>query len=98
MSTTLPPYSIMMEGRVRRSCESLEWQTSQSHPSVGTPIDVPLPSTVRVAFILLSLPAAGSRCRSRLRRPRQRVRHFNISHAQFVEAVLQEILFMWREI
>jgi hypothetical protein len=40
-----------MEGRVRRSRGSLEWHTAQSHPSVGTPIDVPLPSTVSVAFI-----------------------------------------------
>src|ERR1700736_1905938 len=51
MRTTLPPYSSMIEGRVRRSWGSLEWQTAQSHPRVGTPIDVPLPSTVKVAFI-----------------------------------------------
>src|SRR5580658_966161 len=53
MSTTLPSYSSMMDGRVLRSCGSLEWHTAQSHPSVGTPIDVPLPSTVKVAFIFL---------------------------------------------
>jgi hypothetical protein len=41
----------MMEGRVRRSWGSLERQTAQSHPRVGTPIDVPLPRTVKVAFI-----------------------------------------------
>ena len=51
MSTTLPAYSSMIEGRVRRSCGSLEWQTAQSQPSVGTPMDVPLPSTVSVAFM-----------------------------------------------
>jgi hypothetical protein len=49
----------MIEGRVRRSCGSLEWQTAHSHPSVGTPIEVPLPSTVKVAFIF-SLSLAGS--------------------------------------
>ena len=52
MSTTLPSYSSMIEGLVRRSWGSFEWQTAQSHPSVGTPMDVPLPSTVKVAFIL----------------------------------------------
>jgi hypothetical protein len=41
----------MMEGRVRLSRGSLEWQTAQSHPNVGTPMDVPLPNTVNVAFI-----------------------------------------------
>src|SRR4051812_35157513 len=53
MSTTLPPYSIITEGRVRRSWGSVERQTAQLHPSVGTPIEVPLPNTVRVAFIVL---------------------------------------------
>ena len=40
------------EGRVRRSCGSEEWQTAQSQPMVGTPIDVPLPSTVSLAFMV----------------------------------------------
>src|SRR5579862_6932749 len=98
MSTTLPPYSSMMEGRVRRSCGSVERQTAQSHPSVGTPIEVPLPSTVKVAFIFLPSPdpssAAGTGgCGSGLWRPRECVGHFDIGHAQFVKAVLQEILF-----
>ena len=43
MSTTLPSYSIMTEGRVRRSRGSEEWHTAQSQPMVGTPIEVPLP-------------------------------------------------------
>ena len=42
----------MIEGRVRRSRGSEEWQTAQSQPMVGTPIDVPLPSTVSLAFML----------------------------------------------
>jgi hypothetical protein len=41
----------MMDGRVRRSWGSLEWQTAQSHPNVGTPMEVPLPSTVKVALM-----------------------------------------------
>ena len=65
MSTTLPSYSSMIEGRVRRSRGSVEWQTAQSHPSVGTPIEVPLPNTVNVAFIVRwfrwRVPACGGR-------------------------------------
>jgi len=51
MSTVLPPNSTKIEGRVRRSCGSEEWHTAQSQPTVGTPMDVPLPRTVSVAFI-----------------------------------------------
>ena len=95
MSTTLPAYSIMIEGRVRRSWGSLEWHTAQSHPSVGTPIDVPLPSTVSVAFTAgpASSSSFGSRGNSGLRRTRQRVSHFHVGHAHFVEAVLQKCFF-----
>src|SRR5260370_36360163 len=63
MRTILPAYSIITEGRVRRSCGSLDRQTAQSQPSVGTPMDVPLPNTVSVAFMLRpsygDLPALG---------------------------------------
>jgi hypothetical protein len=41
----------MIEGRVRWSCGSDDEHTAQVHPIVGTPIDVPLPRTVSVAFI-----------------------------------------------
>ena len=34
------------DGRVRLSCGSVESHTAQWHPSVGTPIEVPDPSTV----------------------------------------------------
>src|ERR1700692_3178139 len=102
MSTTLPSYSSMMEGRVRGSWGSLEWQTAQSHPSVGTPMDVPLPRTVKVAFIASlssSLSsAAGSGGGSWLRRPRERVGYLDIGHSQLVETILQEVLFGRREI
>ncbi len=50
MTMRCPSHSIITEGRVRRSRGSLEWQTAQSHPIVGTPIEVPLPSTVTVPF------------------------------------------------
>src|ERR1700735_2482556 len=45
-----------MEGRVRRLRESpcgetAEVQTAQSQPSVGTPMEVPVPRKVRVACI-----------------------------------------------
>src|SRR3569833_152823 len=49
--TTWPSYSSMIEGHDRLSCGSVEWHTAQSQPIVGTPIDVPLPSTVSLAFI-----------------------------------------------
>src|SRR5450432_1366191 len=100
MITTLPPYSNMMEGRVRLSCGSVDRQTAQSQPSVGTPMEVPLPSTVRVAFILLLSPSDDSRrgALAGLRRARQRVGDFDIGHAQFVEAVLQEVFFRGGEV
>jgi hypothetical protein len=39
-------YANKIEGRVRLSCGSVESHTAQWHPSVGTPMDVPEPSTV----------------------------------------------------
>src|SRR4029077_4218291 len=95
MSTTLPAYSIITEGRVRRSCGSVELQTRQSQPKVGTPIDVPLPSTVSVAFMRgpSCSSSAGSSGYSRLRWTRQGVGHFHVRHTYFVKAVLQENLF-----
>src|SRR5258708_30363522 len=88
----------MTEGRVRLSCGSADWQTAQSHPRVGTPIEVPLPSTVSVAFTRPPSSSAGSRGGSGLRGARPCVRHFHICHAKFVETVLQEILFCRSEI
>src|SRR6202041_2871677 len=43
-------------------------------------------------------PNPGSRRRPRLRRTGQCVRHFHIRHAQFVEAVLQEVFFRGGEV
>ena len=61
MTTLWPSQAMRTEGRVRRlrgegagtpgAGETAERQTAQSHPSVGTPIEVPLPRKVRVACI-----------------------------------------------
>src|SRR5438034_951338 len=42
--------SSTIDGRRRRSCGSVERQTAQSQPIAGTPVDVPLPSTVTLRF------------------------------------------------
>ena len=60
INTVRPSYSTRIEGLVRRSCGSEEWHTAQSHPMVGTPIEVPLPSTVSVAFIAREFPRRES--------------------------------------
>src|SRR5437773_6309550 len=41
-----PPISIRIDGRVRRSRGSVERHTAQSQPIIGTPCDVPVPSSV----------------------------------------------------
>src|SRR5205809_4385901 len=41
---------MKMEGRVRRSRGSVDRHTSQSHPIIGTPCEVPLPSSVILRF------------------------------------------------
>ena len=46
MITRRLPRLSNTDGRVRLSCGSLEWQTRQVQPTVGTPIDVPEPITV----------------------------------------------------
>src|SRR5438105_15094434 len=46
MTTFWPSRDKRMEGRRRLSCGSVELQTRQGQPSVGTPIDVPEPRTV----------------------------------------------------
>jgi hypothetical protein len=38
-----------MEGRDRRSCGSSDLHVAQSHPIIGTPYDVPEPSTSTLA-------------------------------------------------
>src|ERR1017187_6951686 len=39
------------DGRSRRSCGSVEVQTAQVQPSVGTPMEVPVPRNVRTPSI-----------------------------------------------
>src|SRR5581483_517110 len=90
----------MMDGRVRWSIGSVEWQTAQGHPSVGTPIDVPLPKTVSVAFISSFF---DERVRDRTRRrglylSGQRVRDLNVRHLHFVQRIRQQRVFLGREI
>src|SRR5258707_6790715 len=51
MTPVGPSYSNSREGRVRWACGSADVHTRQLHPIVGTPIDVPLPKTVSMAFI-----------------------------------------------
>src|SRR5271168_1800568 len=47
------------DGRKRRSRGSLEVQTRQSQPSVGTPIEVPLPRMMREACIRKGISQAN---------------------------------------
>src|SRR5882762_8665607 len=46
ITTFWPPREISKEGRSLLSCGSFDLHTRQGHPSVGTPMDVPEPSTV----------------------------------------------------
>src|SRR5215469_15988340 len=46
MTTLRPLRDSRMEGRRRLSRGSFEWQTRHGQPKVGTPIEVPEPSTV----------------------------------------------------
>src|SRR6267143_392759 len=46
ITTFWPPREISREGRSLLSCGSFDLHTRQGHPSVGTPMDVPEPSTV----------------------------------------------------
>src|SRR6266446_790077 len=46
ITTFWPPREISREGRSLLSWGSLDLQTRQGHPSVGTPMEVPDPSTV----------------------------------------------------
>src|SRR5579859_1392551 len=104
ISTVWPSYSTNTDGRVRRSCGSSDVHTRQLQPMVGTPIDVPLPSTVRVAFISWLLLLIAGRCGSRRHgsrwyssrfcgRSSHGIRNFNKSHPQFKQHVLQQGLF-----
>src|SRR5882757_1072701 len=104
MSTVWPSYSTRIDGRVRRSCGSTEVHTRQLHPMVGTPIEVPLPSTVRIAFIfwLLLLIAwwhgSGRHCSRPGGGGCHRVGDLDPGHPQFKEHILQQCFFAVAEI
>src|SRR5215471_18777950 len=73
---------MRMEGRVRRSRGSLEWQTAQSHPIIGTPWDVPVPRRVILRF---NDPLAAA-----LR--------LDVPEAQLVEYLLEDLALLGRQI
>src|SRR5207237_4068961 len=50
--------SIRIDGRVRRALGSVDRQTRQSQPIIGTPCDVPVPRSV-ILRLNNTLPAAG---------------------------------------
>src|SRR3954452_2579143 len=86
MRMTRPLYPIITDGRVRRSCGWIDVQTRQSQPSVGTPIEVPLPSTVSVACMLLCEPAGGRRSLS------DGIGELQIGHAGLEQNIVQHVL------
>src|SRR5437879_212052 len=88
------------EGRVRLSCASSDVQTAHVHPMVGTPIEVPLPNTVSVAFkfvLLFRVHSTGGYGSRRLRLSKD-VCNFKKCHAQFEKNVLQHVGFAVSEI
>src|SRR6185437_8996623 len=94
ISTQCPSYCSITEGRVLWSCGSLDVHTRQVQPMVGTPIDVPLPRTVRTAFIfVLVLRWAAAQ-------PRVWLWHcqFNPGHPQLKQHVLEHVELFVREI
>src|ERR1700722_90473 len=56
ISTRWPAQVTAIEGRVRRSRGSLDVQTRQVQPSVGTPMEVPLPRMVISALWMKHAP------------------------------------------
>src|SRR2546430_974093 len=67
--------SMRIDGRVRRSRGSVDRQTAQSHAIIGTPCDVPVPSSVTLR--LNDASAAGFR--------------LDEPHAELVENLLEHL-------
>src|SRR3954469_5808461 len=67
--------SIRIDGRVRRSLGSVERQTRQSQPIIGTPCDVPVPSSVTL----------------RLNNPLSAAGRLDVAQAQLVEHLLEDL-------
>src|SRR5215218_5176677 len=80
--------SRWIEGRSRLSRGSVERQTSQVHPIIGTPADVPVPRNVTRPCRTLTGSgdddARGLRSRSLLAR-------FDVTEAQFVEDLFEQL-------
>src|ERR1700674_2000727 len=112
MTTFWPLREIRRDGRKRLSCGSLELHTRQWQPSVGTPMDVPEPSTVifsgaggmvKKLKSGLATPrwAAGCHSGACLRfglrgLRRNRLIDLQIGHLQLTEEVQEEGLFFRR--
>src|SRR6201994_3491460 len=56
ITTRCPSQATAMDGRVRRSRGSVEVHTRQAQPSVGTPMEVPLPNMVISALWMEHAP------------------------------------------
>src|SRR4051794_4621901 len=74
--------SIRIDGRVRRSRGSVEWHTAQSQPIIGTPCEVPLPSTVTLTF----------------NNPLSAARDLEETHPQLVEHLLEHLSLLGRQV
>ena len=109
MSTRWPSHVTVAEGRIRRSRGSVEVQTRQSHPSVGTPIEVPLPRIVRTACITLPQRLSVALCNVRSSKAylplggvyslrSNRIGEFEEHHSQIEESILQQTGFPFREV
>src|SRR5580692_2618824 len=77
-----PATCIRIDGRIRRSRGSREWQTSQSQPMAGTPWDVPVPRRVTL----------------RLNNPLPAALRLHEAQPQLVEHLLQHLALLRREV
>src|SRR5688572_15077262 len=74
--------SIRIEGRVRRSWGSLDVQTAQAQPIIGTPCEVPVPRRVTLRF---NNALSGAR-------------YLDEPHAQFVQHLLEHLALLGSQI
>lgn len=91
MTTLRPPAESRIEHRVRRSRGFSEWQTEQLHPSVGTPMDVPEPRTVRRSAFIPSALSADAFLALR-RGGCRRLGHFEKGHFEAADHLEQQVL------
>src|SRR6476620_10551160 len=74
--------SNRMDGRIRRSRGSVEWQTAHSQAIIGTPCDVPVPSSVTL----------------RLNNPLSAARGLYEPHTQLVEQLFKDFVLLGRKL